>query len=119
MDQPQHSEFGLRWRVKLIAALVVMAALVVISAVGIGVTLHGRTETQDSLDHWRAVAEDEAAEGSRPGSGFESPKSRIQRLEKELDAVPGRLFPLCALFVVASVLLVLGYRKLRPSRRTA
>ncbi len=104
------NEIRLRDRVRLTAALVVMALLSLLSAVGIGVALHGRSETIDSLEHWRARVASPDARGS---PGFDSPAVRVRRLEAELDAVPERLFARGVMFVLATGLLVLGWRHLR------
>jgi hypothetical protein len=106
----------LRWRdrVRLIAALAVLAALSLLSAIGIGAALHGRSETIDSLEHWQARLE---AGDSRPEDGFDSPAVRVRRLQTELDAVPERLLALISVFVLTAVLLVLGLRALRRAPR--
>ena len=118
VDQPKTRELGLRHRVRLIAALVVLSGLAAICALGIGVTLHGRSETLDSLAHWQARQDESSADGVpvRP-TGLDSPVVRIRRLEAELDAVPGRLLAMGVVFVLATLLVVLGYRALRASRR--
>ncbi len=115
MDRHQRGALGFRQRSRLIAALVVLSALAVICAVGIGVALHGRAETLDSLEHWQARLESEAADPT----GFDSPKSRIRRLEAELDAVPERLFAMGSVFILSAVLVVLGYRALRTRGPTS
>ncbi len=119
MYQPPRRELGLRERVRLIVALVVLAGFAAISAVGIGVTLHGRSETLDSLEHWQVRLEEEtgAPETPKHAIGLDSPSSRIRRLDAELDAVPGRLLALGSVFVLASVLVILGFKALRSSRR--
>ena len=118
VDQPQYRELGLRHRVRLIAALVVLSALAVICAVGIGVTLHGRSETLDSLEHWQARQDEPSADGVPVrATGLDSPVVRIRRLEAELDAVPGRLLAMGVVFVLSTLLSILGYRALRASPR--
>ena len=86
MHQPQRRELGTRERVRLIFALVVLAGLAAITAVGIGVALHGRSETLDSLEHWQARLEEEtsAKETPKRTTGIDSPGSRIRRLEADL-----------------------------------
>ncbi|MDF1702992.1 MAG: hypothetical protein P1V36_17730 [Planctomycetota bacterium] len=95
---------------RLIGALIVLAALALLCAVGIGIQLHGRAETTDSLAYWQAQL---AAGDARDPAGFESPAVRVRRLQAELDAVPERLFPLGVVFVLATGLVVLGGRALR------
>jgi hypothetical protein len=102
-----------RNRVRLIFALLVLAALSVLTAVGIGQALHGRAETIDSLEHWRAECEAADAAKEKPPAGFDTPAVRIRRLQTELEAVPERLFPLVVMFVLSTGLLVLGWRALR------
>lgn len=111
---------GFRHRVRLTGALIVLAVLVALCAWGIGYTLHGYSETLDSLAHWQARLEERNVEGApRRPTGLYPPGARIQRLEKELDAVPGRLFAMGVVFVLATVLLVAGYRVLRRDRRAS
>lgn len=114
----QHQELGLRQRVRLIGALVVLAAFAVLSAVGLGVALHGRSETLDSLEYWQArLAEEKSApEGAPRATRFDPPASRVRRLEAELDAVPERLFALGSVFVMMSFFVMLGLRALRRGR---
>lgn len=102
------------WRGRLILALVILSALAVLSAVGVGETLHGWSETLDSLDHWKARHSEE----SGPANGFDAPAARIRRLEEELDALPERLFARGAMFLFSSLLVVLGARKLSADHRT-
>ena len=99
-----------RNRVRLVSGLVVFLALWVITAVGIGTTLHHRAETLDSLEHWRAKA---AVAPETDGVTGESPTSRIRRLEAELETIPERLFAMGVVFALSSLFLVLGYRALR------
>ena len=107
-------------RIRLIVALVVLGALAGMCAIGIGVELHGYSETQDSLAHWQArLREEESTSVALPRRGFDAPAARIRRLEAELDAVPGRLLPMGLVLVLSSVLVVLGWRALRRDRRTA
>lgn len=100
-------------RMRLVIALVVMAVLSVVSAGGIGVTLHGRAETIDSLEHWQGRLDDVDAQAP---AGFDSPAVRVRRLQAELDAVPERLFAMVVVFLLATGLLVLGWRALRRGR---
>lgn len=119
MHQPFRGRLGLGERVRLTLALVVLGGFAVISAVGIGVGLHGRSETLDSLEHWQAWLEEEARapEAPQPPTGLDSPRSRIRRLEAELDAVPGRLFALGTMFALTSILAILGFKALRSRGR--
>ena len=112
METVQRRELGTRERVRLIVALVVLAGFAVLSAGGLGIALHGRSETIDSLEHWRA----RLAEGAPRATGFDPPASRIRRLEAELDAVPERLFALGSVFVMMSLFVMLGLRALRRGR---
>ena len=116
MDPTHRRELGARERGRLIVALVVLAGFAVLAAWGIGVELHGYAETRDSLEHWQRKLEEETRD---PGlaTGIYAPAARIQRLEAELAAVPERLFALCSVFVLMTVLAVLGYRVLRFGRR--
>ena len=113
-----YGRLGLGTRVQLTLALVALAGFAVVSAVGLGVGLHGRSETLYSLEYWQSRLEEEtrAPEAPHPPSGFESPRSRIQRLESELDAVPGRLFVMGTMFALASILVILGFKALRSGR---
>lgn len=116
MQSSQRSELGSRERVRLIVALIVLAGFAVLAAWGIGVELHGRSETLDSLEHWQRKLEEETRDPQRT-TGLYPPAARIQRLEAELAAIPERLFALCSVFVLMTVLAVLGYRVLRFGRR--
>lgn len=117
MQSSRRRELGFRERVRLIVALVILAGFAVLAAWGIGVELHGRSETLDSLEHWQRELEEEARAPQRT-TGIYAPAARIQRLEAELDAIPERLFALCSVFALMTILVVLGYRVLRFGRRT-
>ncbi len=116
MAQRQAAILGIRQRAKLICALVIMAGFAILSGVGIGVALHDRAETLDSLDHWRERLREQETGSTERVLSIDSPKVRIRRLEEHLDGVHGRLPALGAVFVLMSVLVVLGYRALRRHR---
>ena len=87
------------------------AVLLILSGGGIAVTLHHRAETQDSLDHWVAREQAEQRGEVEPDpTAIQSPRSRIRRLEQELDAIPERLFAYGVVFALSLVFLVLGWR---------
>lgn len=100
-------------RGRLVVAIVILGCLALLCAVDVGTALHAWTETQDSLDHWRARQAEEAAEGSEARPGFDSPAVRIRRLEEDLDAFPERLFAAGGMFLFSSALVLLGVRRLR------
>ena len=107
-------------RFRLVGALVVLSVLAVMCAVGIGVQLHNRSETLDSLEHWRErELEERALPKAERARGFDAPASRIRRLESELDAIPERLLPMGLVLTLSVVLTVLGWRKLRRRSRSA
>ena len=97
-------------RGRLATGLLVFAALGVLSAVGIGMTLHGWAETQDSLEYWRARM------ASPPDDAYpadDSPEVRVRRLEEQLDKVPERLLAQGVVLALSIVMLVLGVRAWR------
>ncbi|MDJ0975968.1 MAG: hypothetical protein QNJ98_16030 [Planctomycetota bacterium] len=107
-------------RARLRIALVILAGFWLIAAVGLGVALHDRAETSDSLEHWRARLREEQARP--PGSEIRlyvgaSAASRIQRLEQHLESNGEALFARGAMLVFFSVMIVLGARALRLPKR--
>lgn len=106
-------------RGRLIVALVITAAFAVLFAGGLGAAIHERFETRDSLAHWQARLEEDAASTEPPTYTIASdaPAARVRRLEEALDRIDGRLPLLAVAFVAASVLVVLGVRVLRRGVR--
>ena len=81
-------------------------------------TLHGKAETQDSLDHWIARDQAERRGEAKPDpTGIETPLSRIRRLEAELAKVPDRLFAQGAVFGLSLIFLALGWRWWKKNAR--
>ena len=97
-------------RGRLVTGLLVFGALGILSAVGIGTTLHGWSETQDSLDHWRSRLASAPADTS---PADDPPAARVRRLEEQLDKVPERLFAQGVVLALSVVMLVLGIRAWR------
>ena len=97
-------------RAKLIVAVVVLAGFCLLCAGGLGVTIHGIAETCDSLDHWRARAEEPEAANALP---MDRPAVRIRDLEEQLASHRERLVVYGGMFLFFGALATLGFVKWR------
>lgn len=97
-------------RTKLLGAVVIMAIFCVLCAGGLGVSIHGISETGDSLAHWRARAEEPEAASTLP---MDRPAVRIRDLEEQLASHKERAVVTGSMFLFFGVLATLGFMKWR------
>ena len=118
--KPDSREIAPHMRARLRIALVILAGFWLLAAVGLGIALHDRAETSDSLEHWRARLREEQARppGSEPQPHIgESAASRIQRLEGHLEGNGETLFARGAMLAFFTLMIVLGARALKTAKR--
>jgi len=97
-------------RAKLLVAVAVLASFCLLCASGLGVSIHGISETGDSLAHWRArAAEPEAANAP----SMDRPAVRVRNLEEQLASHRERAVVCGGMFVFFGVLASLGFVKWR------
>ncbi len=97
-------------RVKLMGAIVVLAGFCLLCAGGLGVSIHGISETGDSLAHWRVRVEQPEAENASP---MDRPAGRVRNLEKQLASHKERAVVNGGMFLFFGVLTTLGFIKWR------
>jgi hypothetical protein len=97
-------------RFKFALALVALVAFCVLCGAGLGVSIHGIAETGDSLDHWRAQAEEPAPETTL---SMDRPAARIERLEAELASHQERAAVCGGMLLFFAALTALGVRTWR------
>ena len=95
-------------RVKLMGAIVVLAGFCLLCAGGLGISIHGISETGDSLAHWRVRAEEPGAGNASP---MDRPAVRVRDLEKQLASHKERAVVRGGMFLFFGVLTTLGFIK--------
>ena len=90
-------------------AILVLAVFAFTMAAYAGVQVHAYFEAQNSITHWREAAKELPA---NQGVSMESPTSRINRLEHELDWIAERFFLSVGMFLFFGTLAILGRKKL-------
>ena len=119
MSTASHRPLPSWHRGRLAVALVVITGFAILFAVGFGEALHARFETRDSIAHWQARLEEDAAHPEPPAYAIASdaPAARIRSLEEQLGRLDERLPLYAVACLVAIVLVILGVRVLRKGVR--
>jgi len=98
-------------RVKLMGAVVVLAGFCLLCAGGLGVSIHGISETGDSLAHWRAREGEPEGGSALP---MDRPAVRVRDLEEQLASHKERaVVNNGGMFLFFGVLATLGFIRWR------